>query len=444
MTMMDAAPAAMQPENNDRAAITGLSAAMAKWNALPAWLRWGLSAAIGVLVLATVQTVTGDTDRLTASSASESMLRWSIPVLLAGLGGLFSERAGVVNIGLEGMMILGTWFGAWGAFNWGPWGGIMAGLIGGALGGLLHAVATVSFGVDHIVSGVAINILAPGIARYLSDQVFTGYTGGSITQSPRVESAGLLTMPFLAGGKIGEWKSPDWLGDIAAWDIFFLSDMAGFTRGLFSALSYFSIIALAMVPLSAWVLWRTRFGLRLRVCGEEPSAGESLGVNIYAYKYAGVIISGALAGLAGAFIVIELTSIYREGQTNGRGFIGLAALIFGNWRPSGILVGALLFAYPEALSLRDLDGTASSALRLVIVIGLMAVLARSVMNARRADAVIAGVLAAGMTLWYVTASTVPDWFPDILPFALVLLVLLFNSQRLRMPKADGLPYRRGS
>ena len=107
-----------------------------------------------------------------------------MPIGLAGLGGLWSERAGVVNIGLEGMMILGTWFGAWAGYQWGPWGGVLAGILGGALGGLLHALVTVTFGVDHIVSGVAINILAGGVTRYLSAIAFVGVPGGGTTQSP--------------------------------------------------------------------------------------------------------------------------------------------------------------------------------------------------------------------------------------------------------------------
>lgn len=416
----------------------------ARWTSLPEWARWMILAGAGVLVLALVQTFgRDDTSQLTSVTAAQAMLRWCVPILLAGLGGLFSERAGVVNIGLEGMMILGTWFGAWGAFIWGPWWGLVAGLAGGAIGGLIHAVATVSFGVDHIISGVAINILAPGTARYLSDQVFTRYDGGSITQSPRVDGIGEFTMPFLAGGNIGSWESPDLLGSLKDREWFFVSDFAGLFRGLISQLSLFTIIALALVPISAWVIWRTRFGLRLRICGEEPLAGETLGVSIYRHKYAGVIISGALAGMAGAFIVIELTGIYREGQTNGRGFIGLAALIFGNWRPGGILAGSLLFAYPRGISLRDLDGSASHALLLVIAIAMVAVVIRSLLTGRRVDAVIAGVLAVATAFWYFIAEEVPSWLPDIMPFVLVLLVLIFNSQRLRAPRSAGQIYRKG-
>ncbi|MEZ7962133.1 MAG: ABC transporter permease, partial [Ilumatobacter sp.] len=164
-----------------------------RWKALPNWARWALMAAIGVLILTIVQSLSG-TELLTTPNASSGMLRWAMPILLAGLGGLFSERVGVVNIGLEGMMILGTWCGALGAFEFGPWGGLICGLIGGALGGLLHAIATVQFGVDHIISGVAINILAPGLARFLSDRFFP-QRGGSISQSPRVDGLGTFTVP---------------------------------------------------------------------------------------------------------------------------------------------------------------------------------------------------------------------------------------------------------
>ncbi|MEM7339677.1 MAG: ABC transporter permease [Actinomycetota bacterium] len=418
---------------------------MERWNAWPSWARWMSITAVGVFILATVQLVGSDTEQLTSVTTAQAMLRWCVPILLAGLGGLFAERAGVVNIGLEGMMILGTWFGAYGAFNFGPWWGIAFGLFGGALGGLIHAIATVSFGVDHIVSGVAINILfGPGGAtRYLSDQIFSTYEGGAITQSPRVDRVGSFTMPFLAGGNIGSWESPDLLGWLDDQGWFYISDIAGLTKGLMAQISLFTLLALALVPISGWVLWRTRFGLRLRIAGEDPVAGETLGVNIYRHKYAGVIISGALAGLAGAFIVIELTGIYREGQTNGRGFIGLAALIFGNYRPGGILAGSLLFAYPDGISLRDLDGSATHALLAVIAVVLTGVFIFSLVRQKRTDAAIALAFALGAAIWYGVTDEAPTWLPNIMPFVFVLLVLVFNSQRLRMPKASGMVYRKG-
>ena len=409
----------------------------------PAWLRWAAYSAVGVLVLTIVQGL-DETNQLTSASSSQSMLRWGVPILLAGLGGLFSERAGVVNIGLEGMMILGTWFGAWGGVTFGPWWGIVLGVLGGVLGGLLHAIATVSFGVDHIISGVAINILAPGVARFLASEIFTAIPGGSITQSPRVPGVGNITFAFLAGGNFGTWQSPNFLGWVAAKDWFFVSDLASLGLGMVSRVSHVTLIALALVPLTAWLLWRTRFGLRLRICGERPEAGESQGVNVYRYKYIGVVISGALAGLAGAFIASpELSGIYLQGQTTGRGFIGLAALIFGNWRPYGVLGGALLFGYPFGIGLRDLTGAASHSLILVNAIGLAGVAIWAATRGRRTDAVLAGLLSAGAAFWYFSTQFVPDVWKDVLPFVLVLLVLIFFAQRLRPPAADGLRYRKG-
>jgi simple sugar transport system permease protein len=412
--------------------------------ALPGWARYAVAAAIGVLVLTFVQALEpGGLERLTSENASGAMLRWSVPILLAGLGGLYSERAGVVNIGLEGMMVLGTWFGAYGVLVGGPWVGLLYGLVGGALGGLLHAIATVSFGVDHIVSGVAINLLAPGVVRFLSSEVLVNYSGGSITQSPSVEGLGSLTVPVLAGGTFFGSETPDILGAIDRWELFFVSDIASFMRGFVADVSIFTLLALAAVPATAWLVWKTRFGLRLRIAGEHPVAGESLGVNIYYQKYKGVIISGALSGLGGAFIAMELTGFYREAQTQGRGFIGLAALIFGNWRPGGILVAAFVFGYPFGTALRDLDGRSTHALLLVVVIALAAIFVVSIKRQKVVDAILSGVIASGFFIWYAFTDTAPDWLPNTLPFATVLLVLLFAVQRLRVPAADGMVYIKG-
>lgn len=436
----------------------------ASWKALPTWLRWALMAAGGVLLLAIVQSVSG-TELLTGANASSGMLRWSMPILFAGLGGLFSERVGVVNIGLEGMMILGTWCGAMGAIELGPWGGLVAGMIGGALGGLLHAVSTVQFGVDHIISGVAINILAPGLTRFLSDRFFP-QRGGSISQSPPgLDGLGDFTVPILS----------DLFESIADWDVFFISDMASVLQGFVTDLKWFTLIGLLLVPASSWLLFKTKLGLRMRICGENPYAGESLGVDIYKHKYLGVVMSGALAGLAGAFIVIELTGLYRGGQTQGRGFIGLAALIFGNWRAGGVLAGALLFGYPFALSLNDFDasgsGVGTRALLLLVAVALLAFAAwswwtqrgesvarpepdlartptQSYTNAIRglgnySNTVLAAVLGVIILAWYLLTERAAEWVPNTMPYALVLIVLVFASQNLKMPAADGMPYRKG-
>jgi ABC-type uncharacterized transport system permease subunit len=410
---------------------------------IPPWLRWAFYAFVGVLVLTVVQGF-DDTESLTSIGSAQSMLRWAVPILLAGLGGLYAERAGIVNIGLEGMMILGTWFGAWGAVTYGPWWGIVLGVLGGAMGGLLHAVATVTFGVDHIISGVAVNVLAPGIARFLSSEIFTTIEGGSITQSPRVPGVGSVTLPFLAGGNIGTWATPDLLGWLGRTELFLISDAANIAKGLVTRISWVAVIALLLVPATGWLLWRTRFGLRLRICGERPQAGEAQGVNVYRYKYIGVVISGALAGLAGAYIASpDLSGIYLEGQTTGRGFIGLAALIFGNWRPWGVLGGALLFGYPFGIGLRDLSGAASHSLILVNAIGLAAVAIWAGSRGKRSDAILAGALSLGAAVWYLNSETLPDVVINVLPFVIVLLVLIFFAQRLRPPAADGLRYRKG-
>ena len=404
---------------------------------LPAWARWPVYALIGILLLTVVQSITG-TERLTQVASSREMLRFAVPIFLAGLGGLFSERAGVVNIGLEGMLILGMWFGAWGSIEFGPWWGLLIGMIGGAVGGLLHAVATVTFGVDHIISGVAINILAPALTRFLNDEVF-----GSPTTSPRTSSVGDWDVPFLAGGTIFGVQTPDFLLVISNFDIWFISDVTQLARGLLRGTHWVAIFSILLVPITTWIIWRTRFGLRLRIAGENPQAGAAQGINIIRYKYVAVILSGTLAGLGGAFISTELSGLFQGGNSAGRGFIGLAALIFGNWRPGGVLVGSLLFGYVFGLDLRDLDGTASNALLLVNTIALTGVAAWALRQSRRADAILAAVLGGLAFIWWATTETVPSWWSNILPFVLVLLVLIFFAQRLRAPAKLGAPYFKG-
>ena len=284
--------------------------------------RKGLILAGTVFVLLAVVRWITDNPDLTSSGTFGTTLRLAVPIGLAALGGLYAERSGIINIGLEGMMILGSWFGAWGAWQYGPWWGVAIGVAGGAAAGLLHATATVTFGVDHIISGVAIITLAGGIARYLSVEVYDGVPGGGATQSPRVEGVGELDVPIVAGGDLFGWQSPDVLGWIEDKSWIFVSDLAGLARGFTNNLSYLTLIALLLVPFTWWLLWRTVFGLRLRSCGENPTGADSLGVPVYRMRYAAVTISGGLAGLAGAFLAIEAAGIYRQGQTGGRGFIG--------------------------------------------------------------------------------------------------------------------------
>ena len=405
-------------------------------------LRWMLAALGVVVVLSVLQELARpETIDLVSVGTAESTLRRAVPILLAGLGGIWAERAGVVNIGLEGMMVLGSWFGAWGALEFGPWWGIAIGVAGGAAGGLLHAVATVGFGVDHIVSGVAVNIVAPALARFLSGEVFSGRSGGGITQSPRVESVGQFDLPFLSGGELLGWGTPDLFGWTADQDWLLASDMAAVLSGITSSLSWATLLALSLVPVSVFILWRTPFGLQIRASGEHPVAADSLGVSVYRMKFTAVVVSGALAGFGGAFIAIEQTGVYREGQVQGRGFIGLATVIFGNWQPVGAFLGSLLFGFADALQLRD--RTAVHALLLLAGVALAGLALRALLKRRHGSAVLLASSSAAVLWWYAVTDEVAGELPPITPHVVTLLVLVFATSRLRMPAANGLRYRRG-
>ncbi len=393
------------------------------------WLATGV-----FLLVSAVRVVSGE-QALTSSPTFSAALLLAVPIALVALGGLFAERAGVVNIGLEGMMILGTWGAGYAGYQWGWGAAVVGGIVLGAVGGLLHALATVTFGVDHVVSGVAINILAAGVVRFLSELLYIDNpAGGGAAQSPPLSSRPPdFSLPVLSSG-------PDLLGALEDRRWFLISDLAGLLRGLTSGVGVLTVLAVLLIPAAYVVLWRTAFGLRLRSCGENPAAADSLGVPVYRLKYIAVLISGALAGLGGVFLVF-IANIYREGQTGGRGFIGLAALIFGNWRPGGLAAGAGLFGFADALQLRS--RTAVVALLLLVAIVLLAV---AVLQARRGaivQAVVAGVFAAAALAGYLTIDRLPEGIVFFTPHLITLLVLSLASQRLRMPKADGLVYRRG-
>jgi simple sugar transport system permease protein len=337
----------------------------------------------------------------------------------------------VVNIGLEGQLILGTWFGAWGAYEYGAWWGVLAGILGGALGGLVHAIATVTFGVDHIVSGVAVNILGAGFTRFLSALIFVNTPGGGVTQSPTLPPIGTVTVP--GSGLLRDLEGRRW---------FLVSDIGGILGGLVTQISLLTLVAIVLVPISYYLLWRTKFGLRLRSCGEAPAAAESLGVHVYRMKYLAVIASGGFAGLGGAFLSEVATSIYREGQTNGRGYIGLAAMIFGNWRPGGLAAGAGIFGYTDALQLRS-GGQSVHALLLLLAIVLAGIGGWNLWRGRRVTALVTLAVAVLVLVWFLASDTVPDDFVGFAPHLTTLLVLSLAAQRLRPPAADGRPYRRG-
>ncbi len=399
-------------------------------------LRWPLLGLGGVLLLAiTEQFARISTTDLASSGTWRIAVAWSIPILMAGLGGMFSERSGIVNIGLEGLLVLGTWFGAWGTILTGnPWIGMLFAVVAGLMGGLLMAVATVTFSVDHIIAGTALLVMSPGIARYLSDLIFPAY-GGSITQSPTLVGVSTFDWPFLAGGSLFGWESPDLLGYLEQLNWFLISHSAGVARGLAWQMSWLTLIGIIAIPGSAWLLWKTTFGLRLRSCGEDPDAADSLGINVYKYKYYAVLISGALAGFGGGFLSIQLSGLYKEAQTGGKGFIGLATMIFGNWRPGGTAAGALLFGFTETLRLRDPNAPHALLLFVTISIGLLALRALY----RRRWKAAAGLVGIGglIGFYYAVSEKVPNQLPQVTPYIAVLVVLLFATRRLRMPAADG-------
>ena len=354
------------------------------------------------------------------------------PILMAAIGGLWSERAGVVNIGLEGQMILGTWGAAYFTYYYGPWVGVVGGALFGAIGGLLHALATVTFGVDHIVSGVAINIIGAGAAKFLAETNFADLKGGGPRQLIGLESPANITVPGLSDAST-RLADKHW---------FFVSDIASFVGALTTGLSTLSIVVFS------W--WRSPAGFcggRRSGCGCGRAVRTRLlrrrsGVNVYLYKYIAVTVSGGLAGIGGGFLTLVSSSGFTTGQTSGRGYIGLAAMIFGNWRPGGLLAGALMFGYTDCLRLRNAD--AVHALLLLLAIGLLAFAACRARAGLMAFRHGVGVVGALLLLWYLATETVPRDFTSMTPYVATMLVLALAAQRLRMPAADGLPYRKGS
>lgn len=403
--------------------------------------RLGLIVVTLIGVMSVTRLSTGY-DNLTSSGTVGAALRLTVPILLAGLAGLWAERVGILNIGIEGMMILGTWFGAYGAWQFGPWVGLLLAVLGGMFGGLIHAVATIRFNIDQVISGVVMNLFAFFGVRYLSELVFVGQPQGGISQSPPQSSAiPRIDVPFLAGGSIGGWQSPDLLGWFEERRWFLLGDIGGIGKGLLSNLSLASLIAVLLVPASAWVLWRTTFGLRLRSSGESPESAESLGVNVIFVRYLGVLISGGFAGLGGGFLAIVSSSYYRQGQTAGRGFIGLATMIFGNWRPSGVLAGAAVFGYSEGLKLVA-GGSITGLFLFIAIIALLAAVAAAMIRAGRRATTAAIVAGVGLLAFW-TVDEVPESLTQALPYVVTLVVLATASQRLRPPARAGVPYRPG-
>lgn len=270
----------------------------------------------------------------------DSTLRLATPLLLACLAGLFSERAGVLDIGLEGKMLAAAFLSAAvAAVTLNPWLGLIAGIGASLVMALIHGLAAITFRGNQLISGVAINFLASGLTVLIGQYWF---------------ALGGLTPALLQGGRFGAVTLPfaDQLAELPVIGPFYAEVISGHT-----ALGY---LAFLMVPLTAWLLYRTRFGLRLRAVGENPAAVDTAGVSVAGLRYAAVLICGVLCGMAGAYLATALSAGFVKEMTAGRGYIALAALIFAKWRPWQALGATLLFGLLEALANRyqnlDLGG----------------------------------------------------------------------------------------
>ncbi len=288
---------------------------------------WGAVASglVGIVgaVWATQWSSTSDLEEVFVWSALlAATLRFATPLTFAAIGGMFSERSGVTNIALEGKMLAGAFFGIWGADRYGSWeAGLGIAMLAGGLLALLHAFFAIHLRADQIVGGTAINFLALGLTGYLFiDQYGSEGTGANISQIPDVHLPGLEDVYFI-GPSIGQLNLLIWL-------------------------------SFALLIASYLVMFRMPIGLRIRSVGEHPRAADTVGISVYGIRYFAVTLSGVLAALGGAYLSIGLVHSFNEGMTKGRGFIALAALIFGNWRPFGAFGAALLFGFSSALALR--------------------------------------------------------------------------------------------
>jgi simple sugar transport system permease protein len=254
------------------------------------------------------------------SALFAATLRYATPLVFGAIGGIFSERSGVVNIGLEGMMLTGAFFGIWAADNTESWViGLLAAAVSGGLMGLIHAFFAIHLRADQIVGGTAVNFLALGITGFLFIDIYGGE--GTPTDIPEIPDVhlGFLDDWYFVGPVIGQLNLMIWL-------------------------------ALLTVILAWLVLFKTPLGLRLRAVGEHPRAADTVGISVYGMRYGAVVVSGMLAALGGAYLSIGFVNSFNQGMTAGRGFIALAVVIVGNWRPFAAAAAALLFGFTSALA----------------------------------------------------------------------------------------------
>jgi simple sugar transport system permease protein len=304
-----------------------------------------------------------------------STMRLSTPLVLAALGGLYSERSGVINIALEGLLLAGAFTAASVTFYaHNPWVGLGAAILAGAFVAYIIALACIRFRADQVVTGTGINILFIGLPAVLSGALFL--SSGSTPQIPKENLLPVLSR-FLPSF-IPQWR-------------------------IFTDVSVITLLALVVVFVTRYVLYRTPFGLRLRAVGENPEAADAAGVGVNRMRYVGVILSGALAGIGGAYLSIGQSSLFTRNMAAGRGFIALAALIFGKWRPVQTMLACLLFGFADALTIQ-----------------------------------MQGVV----KLPWNPAEDIPVQFIQMIPYIVTIVVLAGFIGQSRAPKALGTPYQK--
>jgi general nucleoside transport system permease protein len=306
----------------------------------------GILGLIGAIWLQGVQEST--LKNILTAGLLASTLRFATPLAFAAMGGIFSERSGVVNIGLEGMMLMGAFFGIWGSIWSGTWvvGILMAMLFGGLLA-LVHAFFSIHLRADQIVSGFAVNLMALGLTGYLFSSIYASGIPSGVSRVPNVTLGWLDNIPVVGN----------------------------FLQGVFGELNLLVWIMFGVVIASYVVLFKTPIGLRIRSVGEHPRAADTVGISVYGVRYAAVTLSGVLAALGGAFLSIGFTGSFAENMTSGRGFIALAAVILGKWRPGWAFAATLLFGFGFALSIplqREADISSSVIATLPYVLTLIA------------------------------------------------------------------------
>ncbi|MBU5486044.1 ABC transporter permease [Clostridium sp. MSJ-11] len=293
-------------------------------------------------------------------------LRLATPLIFAALGGVFSEKSGVVNIALEGFMTTGAFFAVYGSYLTGnPWIGILFAMVSGAIMALIHAYLSINLKADQIISGVGINVFASALTGYLIVKFFKTNSQTSVVPSIPYPAELMAKVPILGP--------------------------------ILKELNWFVFMALILVFVSHYVLYKTPLGLRIRSVGEHPKAADTLGINVYKIRYLCVVLSGVLGGLGGATLSIGIMNLYRENMVSGRGFIALAAMIFGNWKPVNAMWASMLFAFAETFQL----------------------------------------FAKGFG-W-----SIPGEFYAAFPYIMTMLVLAGFVGRTKSPAANGVPYEKG-